>query len=77
VATFYGLVISNLVLNPLGEWLTEETKKDQMKSEMCIETIDLIIEGANIIELQERINSYLDPSERLNSLNLEGAAEAI
>jgi hypothetical protein len=48
-----------------------------MKSEMCIETIDLIIEGANIIELQERINSYLDPSERLNSLNLEGAAEAI
>jgi chemotaxis protein MotA len=77
VATFYGLVISNLVLNPLGEWLTEESKKDQMKSEMCIETIDLIIEGANIIEMQERINSYLDPTDRLNSLSVEGAAEAL
>jgi chemotaxis protein MotA len=76
VATFYGLIISNLVLNPLGEWLIEESKKDQQKSEMAIETIGLIMDGVNIVEIQERINSYLDPSDRLSALSFNTEAEA-
>jgi chemotaxis protein MotA len=70
VATFYGLIISNLFLNPIGEWLIEEAKKDQHKAEMAIETVGLMFEQANSVETQERINSFLDPQERLSNLNL-------
>jgi chemotaxis protein MotA len=76
VATFYGLLLSNLVLNPLGEWLIEEAKKDQQKSEMAIEAIGLMMENVNIVEIQERINSFLDPSDRLSGLNFQAEAEA-
>ena len=76
VATFYGLILSNLVLNPLGEWLIEEAKKDQQKAEMAIETVGLMMEGVNIVEVQERINSFLDPSERLTGLSFQAEAEA-
>jgi chemotaxis protein MotA len=75
VATFYGLVISNLILNPLGEWLVEESKKDLQKSEMSIETVALMMDGVNIVEIQERLNSFLDPSDRLNSLAALGGNE--
>ncbi len=76
VATFYGLLLSNLVLNPLGEWLIEEAKKDQQKAEMAIEAIGLMMENVNIVEIQERINSFLDPSDRLSGLNFQAEAEA-
>ncbi len=76
VATFYGLLLSNLVLNPIGEWLIEEAKKDQQKSEMAIEAIGLMMENVNIVEIQERINSFLDPSERISGLNFQTEAEA-
>lgn len=65
VATFYGLLISNLVLNPLGEWLQEEIKKDQMKAEMSINSVILLMEHASHVEAQESLNSYLSGNEKL------------
>lgn len=65
VATFYGLLISNLLLNPLGEWLQEEIKKDQLKAEMSINAVILMLENASYVEAQEGLNSYLNGSERL------------
>ncbi len=65
VATFYGILISNLVLNPLGEWLQEELKRDQLKAEMSLNSIVLILENANPIEVQENLNSFLSGSEKL------------
>jgi chemotaxis protein MotA len=75
VATLYGLIISNLILNPLGEWLVEESKKDLQKSEMSIETVGLMMEGVNIVEIQERLNSFLDPSDRLSSFGAQNVDE--
>lgn len=65
VATFYGLLISNLILNPLGEWLQEEIKKDQLKAEMSINSVILMLERASYVETQESLNSYLSGSEKL------------
>lgn len=65
VATFYGLLISNLILNPLGEWLQEEIKKDEIKAEMSINAVILMLERASIVEAQESLNSYLSGSEKL------------
>lgn len=65
VATFYGLLIANLVLNPLGEWLQEDIKRDQLKAEMSINSVILMLEQASYIEAQESLNSYLSGSEKL------------
>jgi chemotaxis protein MotA len=65
VATFYGLLISNLILNPLGEWLQEEIKKDQLKAEMSINSVVLMLENASHVEAQENLNSYLSGTEKL------------
>lgn len=66
VATFYGLLISNLLLNPLGEWLNEEVKKDEVKVEASLRTIALILDGANMVEAHEMLSSYLS-GEKLSS----------
>lgn len=76
VATFYGLLLSNLLLNPLGEWLQEEVKRDEMKAEISLRTVLLIQAGAGIIEAQEELNSFLSGSEKIKvdySLHLSGA----
>ena len=65
VATFYGLILSNLLLNPLGEWLHEEIKRDEIKAEASLQTILLIVSRAQIIEAQEVLNSFLMGSERI------------
>lgn len=65
VATFYGLLISNLILNPLGEWLQEDVKADQLKAEMSINSVILMLEGASYVEAQESLNSYLSDHEKL------------
>lgn len=65
VATFYGLLLSNLLLNPLGEWLNEEIKRDEMKAEASLKTILLIMEGSGVLEAQEILNSFLNESEKI------------
>jgi flagellar motor component MotA len=65
VATFYGLLLSNLLLNPLGEWLHEEVKRDEIKAEASLQTILLIVSKAQVIEAQEVLNSFLMGSERI------------
>lgn len=66
IATFYGLIISNLILNPLGEWLTEEIKRDEVRTEMVIQTVMALKNNNNSLELQETLNSYLDAKEKLS-----------
>lgn len=65
VATFYGLLLSNLLLNPLGEWLHEEVKRDELKAEVTLRTIILMQSGAGVIEAQEVLNSFLSGNEKI------------
>ena len=72
VATFYGLLISNLLLNPLGEWLQEEIKRDEIKAEASLWTIALIMEGANVVEAHEMLSSFAG-GEKIKSRSLAAA----
>lgn len=65
VATFYGLLLSNLLLNPLGEWLHEEVKRDEQKAEITLQTILLIQRGADALEIQEVLNSFVSGKDRI------------
>ncbi len=63
VATFYGLILSNLVLNPISESITERLKADEELVEIAIKTVLMIQENYNLIEAQETLNSYI-PDEK-------------
>ncbi len=64
IATFYGILLSNLFLSPLGEWLSEELHKDEIKAEMSLRLVLMIKKNANPVEVQEVLNSFLSNSEK-------------
>lgn len=66
VATFYGLVLSNLILIPISENLANGTRRKQIKNTLIVEGIILILERTNPIILAEELNSFLVPSERID-----------
>lgn len=77
VATFYGLVIANIILNPTGELLLEKLKHDEEKSEVALTTIRLMMEKASLIEIQEELNSFVESENKINiltDLSIEGIA---
>jgi chemotaxis protein MotA len=77
VATFYGLIISNLILNPLSEAIVEKLKDDEDLAEISIRTILMMKEGHNLIECQEALNSYLgEEKEKINFMTSISASES-
>jgi chemotaxis protein MotA len=76
VATFYGLIISNIFLNPMGEMVQEELKLDEEKAEIAIHTIQLMLKRSSAIEIQEELNSYVESEDKMNLLSGMGFEEA-
>ncbi len=73
VATLYGLLLSNLVLNPISEAIAEKLKSDEELSEAAIRTVLMIKDGHNLLESQEALNSYLgDEKEKINFMSAMG-----
>lgn len=75
VATFYGLIIANIFLNPTGELVQEQLKDDEEKAEIAIHTIQLMMKRASAIEVQEELNSYVESEEKVNVLTSIGLEE--
>lgn len=70
VATLYGLLLSNLVLNPISESIAEKIKSDEELAEAAVKTVLMIKEGFNLLEAQETLNSYLgDMKEKINFMS--------
>lgn len=74
VATFYGLLLSNLVLNPISEAIVEKLKVDEELVEVAIKTVLMIKGNYNLLECQETFNSYLgDENEKINFMSAMSA----
>ncbi len=65
VGTLYGITLSNLILIPIAENLTERTHEEIALRKMIIEGAILIKTQVNPIAMRERMNSYLLPRHRL------------
>jgi len=68
VATLYGLLLSNLVINPAGEAILKSAAYQKKSAEIVLETIMLLFDNASTLEVQEVLNSYVHPMERVNTL---------
>lgn len=66
VATLYGIALSNLLILPVAENLTDGAKEMYVKNKIILKGIMLMMEKKNRILFTEELNSYLLPGERLN-----------
>lgn len=68
VATLYGLLLSNLVVNPAGEAILKSATYQKKSAEIVLESLMLLFEGSSMLEAEEILNSYVHPLERVNTL---------
>ena len=66
ITTLYGAVVSNMLFIPVSENLIETTKDSFVKNKLIIEGVNLLLDKSNPILIVEKLNSYLNPSERLD-----------
>jgi chemotaxis protein MotA len=64
VATFYGLVLANALLIPMGENLTQASEDDLMMRRVVVDGVRLIKEKKHPLLVEEYLKSYLPPNER-------------
>ncbi len=65
LTTFYGAVLANLVFNPMAGKLRARSREEVLIRSMIVEGIMSISRGENPRILEEKLNSYLSPRERI------------
>jgi chemotaxis protein MotA len=76
ITTFYGALISNLVLIPIATKLQSQTEEEIFTREMMIEGVLSIQSGTNPKIVEEKLTTYLSPKERNKKFEEEEEAEA-
>lgn len=68
VATFYGILLANVLINPLGEQIKENIDETVTLCEISLKSILLIRERANILVAQETLNSFISSRTKVDVL---------
>ena len=76
VATFYGLVLTNFVLVPMGENLAIKAQIEIRKMQIAMVGVLLLRNGESAVFVQEVLNSYLPPNGRVDVFSVGSGAEA-
>lgn len=69
VATMYGLIVSNLIINPAGEMILKRANEEESQGEIAINATLLLKERASLLESQELLNSFVSDEHRVNILD--------
>jgi chemotaxis protein MotA len=64
VATFYGLVLANVVLIPMGENLSQASEVDLNMRRIVLEGVRLLRANKHPLLVEEYLKSYLPPQQR-------------
>lgn len=74
VATMYGLVLANLIINPLGESILKEAQTERQLSVIALRAVMLSCEQATRVETIELLNAFAAEGETLSHGTGEAAA---
>jgi chemotaxis protein MotA len=66
MATFYGLLVANMIVNPAGEHMLKTAVVERKNAEIALHAVILQLEGVTLLEAQEILNSYVSPEQRVN-----------
>lgn len=64
ITTFYGSLLANAILIPIGNKLENQTEEEVFTKEMVIEGVLSIQSGVNPRIIEEKLKTYLPPDER-------------
>jgi len=64
ITTFYGVVLANLVFNPISGKLRTRAKEEMLLRELTLEGILSISKGENPRIIEEKLNGFLPPKMR-------------
>lgn len=74
VATLYGLLLANLIINPAGEGIEKIVNEEEKSGLLAIQSIVLIAQRSNLLQAQEVLNSFVTTEQRVNILSNEVSA---
>lgn len=66
VATMYGLLIANFLVNPAGEMIMKKAHEDEESAEIALQAVLLAADKTSALEAQEILNSYVDVRHRID-----------
>ncbi|MFZ9596650.1 MAG: motility protein A [Bdellovibrionia bacterium] len=69
LATFYGLLVSNLIISPAGENLMKLATEEKKQAELALQAVLLMAENVTLLEAQEVLNSFVPRVDRVNVLS--------
>lgn len=64
VATFYGLILSNVIIIPVGENLIQSSETDLIRRRIVVDGVRLLKEKKHPLLVEEHLKSYLPPADR-------------
>ncbi len=72
LATFYGLVVANIFINPIGDRVANNLKEDQNLAEIALNAVLMISDRTNLVEAVEVMNNYVPTQHKKVSAHYEG-----
>ncbi len=75
VATLYGLIVANLILNPAGENVLKAALEEKKGAELALQAVLLAAKKVSLLEAQEVLNSFVAPADRINILGMRLGSE--
>lgn len=76
ITTFYGLILANLIFNPVAEKLSTRADVNFLLGNIMTEGAMLIIEKKHPLFIKDRLASYLPPRQRVKLYMEKGKAKA-
>jgi len=64
ITTLYGVVLANLIFKPAANQVTEKQESMHFRRQMMVDGFVLLSEKQDTMFIQDRLNSYLAPSNR-------------
>lgn len=69
VATFYGLLVANLVVNPIGEAISKNVQEEEKIGEIALQAVLLAADRIDLLESQEMLNSFVSTEDRVDFIS--------
>ena len=67
ITTLYGVILAQLVFKPASRRAEQKEQILRFKHQLTIDAFLLLVNRANSFEIQDHLNSHLDPSIQFNS----------
>ena len=76
IATLYGLGFANFVLAPISEHFLQRAEDKKVFNELLLEGLLMIYDQKSPLTVQEMLNSYLDPKDRVDIVGIHHSESA-